>query len=177
MWPNLQFPPDLVTFTQEILNGKLHFLRSDVIFLILWLNDLDQTPTKFAPGSKSTFAKADCTSVLEGGANDKCMITVTSAITLSGQFLPIKLICEGKTSKSLPRVEFPESFKCFQSLKMLTQNTAIIRKNQLNFSTKLWCLTWKVKESDWTNQVSIWAGDKWCVQGVNDKKSFWASCW
>ena len=29
MWPNPQFPADLVTFTEEILNGKLHFLRSD----------------------------------------------------------------------------------------------------------------------------------------------------
>ena len=28
MWPNLQFPVDLVTFTKEILNGKLHFLYS-----------------------------------------------------------------------------------------------------------------------------------------------------
>ena len=29
MLPNLQFPetPDLATFTEEILNGKLHFLR------------------------------------------------------------------------------------------------------------------------------------------------------
>ena len=30
MWPNPQFPPDLVTFTVEILNRKLHFLRSDL---------------------------------------------------------------------------------------------------------------------------------------------------
>ena len=29
MWPNLQFPADLVTFTEEILNEKLHFLCSD----------------------------------------------------------------------------------------------------------------------------------------------------
>ena len=28
MWPNPQFPVDLVTFTEEILNGKLHFLCS-----------------------------------------------------------------------------------------------------------------------------------------------------
>ena len=28
MLPNLQFPADLVTFTEEILNGKLHFLCS-----------------------------------------------------------------------------------------------------------------------------------------------------
>ena len=26
MWPNPQFPADLVTFTEVILNGKLHFL-------------------------------------------------------------------------------------------------------------------------------------------------------
>ena len=30
MWPNRQFPADLVTFTEEILNGKLHFLRSGI---------------------------------------------------------------------------------------------------------------------------------------------------
>ena len=28
MWPYPQFPADLVTFTEEILNGKLHFLYS-----------------------------------------------------------------------------------------------------------------------------------------------------
>ena len=26
MWPNLQYPADLITFTKEILKGKLHFL-------------------------------------------------------------------------------------------------------------------------------------------------------
>ena len=26
MWPNSQFPTDLVTFTEEILNEKLHFM-------------------------------------------------------------------------------------------------------------------------------------------------------
>ena len=31
MRPNPQFPADLVTFTEEILNGKLHFLCSEFI--------------------------------------------------------------------------------------------------------------------------------------------------
>ena len=31
MRPNPQFPVDLVTFTEEIFNGKLHFLCSDYI--------------------------------------------------------------------------------------------------------------------------------------------------
>ena len=30
MWPNPQETADLVTFTEEILNGKLHFLCSVV---------------------------------------------------------------------------------------------------------------------------------------------------
>ena len=29
MRPNSQFPANLVTFTENILNGKLHILRSD----------------------------------------------------------------------------------------------------------------------------------------------------
>ena len=29
MWPNPQIPADLVTFTEEILNGKIDFLCSD----------------------------------------------------------------------------------------------------------------------------------------------------
>ena len=29
MWPNPQFPADLVTFPEDILNGELHFLCSD----------------------------------------------------------------------------------------------------------------------------------------------------
>ena len=29
MWPNPEFPADFVTFTQEIFNGKLHFLCSE----------------------------------------------------------------------------------------------------------------------------------------------------
>ena len=28
MWPNPLFPADLLTFTEEIFNGKLHFLCS-----------------------------------------------------------------------------------------------------------------------------------------------------
>ena len=30
MWPNPQFPVDMVTFTDETLNRKLHFLCSDI---------------------------------------------------------------------------------------------------------------------------------------------------
>ena len=34
MWPNPQFPEDLVTFTGEILNGKVHFLCSEIVSVV-----------------------------------------------------------------------------------------------------------------------------------------------
>ena len=37
MWPNSQFSADLVIFTQEILNGKIHFLGSDTFTKLNWL--------------------------------------------------------------------------------------------------------------------------------------------
>ena len=39
MWPNWQFPADLVTVTEEILNGKLHFLCSGKS-LIFGINEI-----------------------------------------------------------------------------------------------------------------------------------------
>ena len=36
MWPNLQFPADIVKFTEEIFNGKLHFLSNDATEMLPW---------------------------------------------------------------------------------------------------------------------------------------------
>ena len=36
MWPNPQFSADLVTFTEEILNGKIHFLYSDTLIFMMY---------------------------------------------------------------------------------------------------------------------------------------------
>ena len=45
MWPNPQVPADLVTFTEQIRYGKLHFLCSDgsilrdtILYCVLWNN-------------------------------------------------------------------------------------------------------------------------------------------
>ena len=34
MWPNLQETVDLVAFTEEIVNGNFHFLRSDFLLFL-----------------------------------------------------------------------------------------------------------------------------------------------
>ena len=72
--------------------------------------NLDQTPTKYVPGSSRTQAQKGSVSVPIAGSNDKRMITATFTITLDGLFLAMQLIYGGKTSKSLPRVSFPQEF-------------------------------------------------------------------
>ena len=42
MWPNTQFPADLVTFTEEILYGKHQFFVHWVFFLFVFTEVIDQ---------------------------------------------------------------------------------------------------------------------------------------
>ena len=72
--------------------------------------NLDQTPSKFVPGCNKTLAQKGCKSVPIAGSTDKRMITATFSITLTGEFLPIQLIYDGKTNKSIPAVSFPSEF-------------------------------------------------------------------
>ena len=72
--------------------------------------NLDQTPLKYVPTMNHTMAKKNSSSVSIIGSSDKRSITGTFIITLDGNFLPMQLIYGGKTVKSLPNFEFPESF-------------------------------------------------------------------
>ena len=69
----------------------------------------DQTPSLMVPGRKHTMVLKGSKNVTIAGATDKRKITAAFAITLSGNFLPMQLICEGKTVQSLPRFQFPNS--------------------------------------------------------------------
>ena len=48
MWPNPQETAELVSFTDEILNGKLHFLCSDFEAMSLLKNKNTQLRLKFS---------------------------------------------------------------------------------------------------------------------------------
>ena len=50
MWPNTQFPADLVTFTEEILDGKLNFLCNveNCFEVLLELNRLEAFSPAFS---------------------------------------------------------------------------------------------------------------------------------
>ena len=41
MWPNPQFPADLVTFTEEIIKVKLHLLSSVLTFQRICVNIIE----------------------------------------------------------------------------------------------------------------------------------------
>ena len=89
--------------------------------------NLDQTPTKFIPGTNKTMALKGSKTVPISGLTDKRMITATFTITLDGLFLPPQLIYSGKTTKSLPRVEFPSSFSLSVNEKHYSNETESIK--------------------------------------------------
>ena len=70
----------------------------------------DQTAIKYIPLSNWTMDKEGSKRVEVAGIDDKCQITATFAASLSGQFLPVQLVYEGKTTKCHPTVEFPEGW-------------------------------------------------------------------
>ena len=72
--------------------------------------NVDQTPSKYIPVLNKTMATKGSKTVPIKLSTEKGMITATFTITLDGHFLPVQLIYGGKSSKSLPRVNFPKSF-------------------------------------------------------------------
>lgn len=62
----------------------------------------DQTGVKLVPSSAWTYEKRNSSSVATIGAEDKRQITVCLGSALSGDLLPLQLIFQGKTERSLP---------------------------------------------------------------------------
>ena len=60
MWPNPQFSADLVTFTEEILNEKFHFLCSSICDLDLYRAQKTRAgPVGWCPKNFVNFQKKD----------------------------------------------------------------------------------------------------------------------
>jgi len=64
--------------------------------------NLDQTGVKLVPSSAWTYEKRNSSSVAVIGAEDKRQITACLASALNGELLPLQLIFQGKTERSLP---------------------------------------------------------------------------
>ena len=91
------------------LRSIVRKIEENDIPLSLVLN-LDQTPSKYIPVSNKTMAAKGSKNVPTKGLTDKRMITATCTITLDEHFLAMQLIYAGKTTESLPSVQFPSSF-------------------------------------------------------------------
>lgn len=72
--------------------------------------NLDQTPLSYVSPGKYTFDLKGSKTVPVKGIDDKRQITATFAISLSGEFLPLQVIYEGKTKRCLPKYQFPKEF-------------------------------------------------------------------
>ena len=57
MWPNPQFPVDLVTFTEEILHGKLHFCAVLIQWKIKLNRKAQRCPPEVRKNQKAKFSK------------------------------------------------------------------------------------------------------------------------
>lgn len=65
----------------------------------------DHTNLKYVPSSSWTMAKEGSKCVDIAGINDKHQITAVLIVTLDGNFLPIQLIFQDKTSACLPHTK------------------------------------------------------------------------
>ena len=87
----------------------------------------DQTPQKYVPVGRSTLAEKNVKDVPISGSADKRSITVTFAETLDGSFLPFQLIYKGKTTQSLPKIDFPNDFSLSVNEKHFSNTQKSIR--------------------------------------------------
>ena len=84
----------------------------------------DQAPSSYVSVGKMTMAKRGEKSVRIKGLTDKRNITLTFAVTFTGDFLPMQIIYGGKTDRSQPRgIVFPKGFCVTQNEKHWSSET------------------------------------------------------
>jgi len=79
----------------------------------------DHTGINIVPGCPWTMEEKGAKRVNCVGLDDKCQITTVICVTLSGLFLPLQIIYQGKTAASLPIHSFPsvrQSKSCYLCL-------------------------------------------------------------
>ena len=85
------------------------------------------------------------------GIDDKRQITATFAISMSGEFLPIQVIYEGKTKRCLPKYTFPASFDA-----TFSENYWSNTEKSLSFFSNIIFLISKMFEKPKVTQMSKW---------------------
>lgn len=111
--PRGMFEECKLTFLTDI--NKM--ITENKIPLELVLN-ADQTPCSYVSVGRMKMAARDASSVPIKGLTATRNITLTFVVTLSGEFLPMQVIYQEKTTASQPRgFKFPRGFAIYQSPK------------------------------------------------------------
>ena len=87
----------------------------------------DQTGIKIVPSSTWTMEQQGAKRVETIGANDKRLITAVFCGSLTGDFLPIQVIYQGKTTRCHPRYEFPLEWDITHSPKHWSNEATMIQ--------------------------------------------------
>jgi hypothetical protein len=91
----------VVTITEEIPD----------CLVINW----DQTGINYVPVSNWTMEKEGSRRVEVFGADDKQQVTALFACSMAGDFLPLQIIYQGKSTKCVPKATFPSSWNITHS--------------------------------------------------------------
>ena len=92
-----------------------HVIVMDEILANLVIN-FDQTGLHFVPVSEWTMEAEGTKRVEVAGKDDKKQLTAVLGGSMAGEFLPPQLIYQGKTSRCLPSVEFPDDWHISYSI-------------------------------------------------------------
>ena len=126
----------------EVKGEFLSTLRSVVLknkvvpqMIVNW----DQTGINVVPASTWTMAEKGSSRVPIAGLGDKRQITVTVAITMSGQMLPLQIFYTGKTERCHPSYSFPEGFDIWHTPNHWTNSdTTIIKFVIVPYVSSVW---------------------------------------
>lgn len=123
--------------------------------------NIDQTPLPFVLISKYTMDKTNEKFVPITDSADYCQITGTFSVTVSGKFLPIQLIYQGKKFPEEFHVTHTENHRSNETKAIELVNHIIIPyarqiREELGFcTTKQWLFVADVFKGHWTDAVKI----------------------
>ena len=100
-----EFEDRKISFLSQISGlAAVHSIPADVIIYF------DQTGINLVLAGHRTLEQRGAQRIEICGAGDKCQITATFAATMSGLFLPMRLLYGSKTNRCHPKYTFPASF-------------------------------------------------------------------
>ena len=75
----------------------------------------DHTPISVVLSTPWSMVKKGSKSIEVAALNDKHIVTAPLTVTMSGTFLPIQILYQGKTDRCHPTYKFPDDFEIYHT--------------------------------------------------------------